>query len=54
MKMTHYYWKEKSKIIVQNAVMGHMGQKHTHSIEEFEEWKKEIPKEHLVNLDSEK
>lgn len=50
--MRFYYWKEGNEIVVQNMVAGHEGQKHRHSLEDFENWKQQIKNpEHLVNLD---
>lgn len=48
--MNFYYWKEGNKIVVQNMIMGMEGQKHSHSPQEFEEWKKDIPEENLIKL----
>lgn len=54
-KMYHYFWREGDKVVVQNAVMGQMGQQHTHTPEGFERWKKDnkIDPECLINLDEE-
>lgn len=51
--MRHYYCKEDGKIVVQNAVAGHLGQKHEHTPEEFEQWVKDndIKPQQLINLD---
>jgi len=49
-EMNFYYWKEGDKIVVQNMVMGMKGQEHTHTIKEFEVWKKDIPKKNLIKL----
>lgn len=49
--MYHYYWREGDKIVVQNMVGPYEGQKHEHTKEEFEEWKKNINPEHLIDLD---
>lgn len=49
-EMNFYWWKENDKITVQNAVMGHMGQKHEHTIKGFNEWKKDIKPERLIKL----
>jgi hypothetical protein len=38
---------KQSLIHVQNAVMGHLGQHHVHTPEEFEEWKKGISEDCL-------
>lgn len=35
---------------VQNAVMGHFGQKHEHTPEDFQRWKKGIPDEDIIFL----
>lgn len=48
--MNFYYWKENGKIIVQNAAMGIMGQKHEHTPEDFKRWKKDIPAKNLIKI----
>lgn len=35
---------------VQNAVMGHMGQNHTHTKEDFERWSKDIDPQDIIYL----
>ena len=52
--MNFYYWKEGEKVVVQNAVMGMMGQKHTHTQKGFRDWIKRsnIPQENLIDLDN--
>jgi hypothetical protein len=37
-------------IHVQNAVMGHYGQHHVHTKEDFKKWAKDISKENLIDL----
>lgn len=51
--MTHYHWQQDGMIVVQNAVMGNLGQKHEHTPEDFRAWIKSnsIDPEHLVDLD---
>jgi len=49
-EMNFYYWKEGSKIVVQNMVMGMEGQKHEHTIEEFKKWKKDISEKNLIKI----
>lgn len=52
--MRHYWWEEDGKIVVQNAVAGHLGQKHEHTPEEFERWVKDndIKPELLIRVDT--
>ena len=53
-KMRTYYYKEGDMIIAQNTVMDQFGQKHKHTIEDWEEWKKNAPEIELINLDDKK
>jgi hypothetical protein len=53
--MTFYCHKEKNgTITVQNAVMGHLGQRHNHTEAEFKEWRNDIPDKQIVWLDKER
>lgn len=49
-EMNFYWWREKGKIVVQNAIMGMMGQKHTHTEADFERWSKDIPPKNLIEI----
>ena len=49
-QMRFYWWREGDKIVVQNAVMGMMGQKHVHTERDFKEWAKGIKPEYLIEL----
>jgi hypothetical protein len=49
-EMNFYWWKENGKIIVQNMIMGLKGQKHEHTPEDFEQWKKDIPAKNLTQI----
>lgn len=51
-EMNFYWWEENGQIVVQNCVMGMMGQKHTHTKEDFNAWKKDIVPEHLIHLET--
>ena len=51
-EMRFYWWVEKRKIVVQNCVMDMMGQKHIHTKKEFEQWKKNVPPESLIHIES--
>lgn len=54
MQMNHYITKTADGLIhVQNAVMGHFGQHHVHTKEDFEAWvkKNKIHKENIIMLD---
>lgn len=47
-KMTYYCHKlENGNIEVQNAIMGQLGQNHTHTPRDFEEWQKDIPNDQI-------
>ena len=48
--MKHYYWEKDNKIIVQNCVMGMMGQQHEHTKDDFADWirKNKIKEENLI------
>jgi len=48
--MRFYYWRENGKITVQNMVGGYSGQKHTHTLKEFKEWKKNIDPKLLTEI----
>lgn len=50
-EMNFYYWHEKDKVVVQNAVMGMMGQKHVHTEKDFKQWRKDISPKNLICLD---
>ena len=46
-----FYWrKENGLIIVENWVMGMKGQTHSHTPAEFEEWKKNVPEDDLIDV----
>jgi hypothetical protein len=51
LEMNFYYWEEGDKIVVQNMAMGLCGQKHTHTPEDFDRWKKDIPIKNLIHID---
>ena len=51
-EMYFYYHRENGKVIVQNAIMGMLGQEHEHSEEEFKEWSKDIPEKYLININN--
>jgi hypothetical protein len=49
--MNFYCTKEADgSIHVQNAVMGHLGQHHVHTLEDFEQWGKGVDLAHIVML----
>ena len=50
-EMNFYYWIKNDKVVVQNMLMGMEGQRHEHTVEEFKEWKKDIPKKNLIKLE---
>jgi len=51
----HFYWWHKSNmIVVQNVIMGNLGQKHEHTEEDFKEWSKDIPVHCLHELKTER
>jgi len=53
-QMSHYVTKTADGLIhVQNAVMGHFGQHHVHTEEDFEAWvkKQKIAPEHIIQLE---
>lgn len=50
MEMNFYYWEEGDRIVVQNMIMGMKGQEHKHTKQEFEEWKRDIPKKNLIKV----
>lgn len=51
LEMRFYYHREKGRIVVQNAIMGMMGQEHTHTEKDFKQWARDIPSHCLVDLD---
>jgi hypothetical protein len=50
LQMMFYWWKEGGKVVVQNMIMGYVGQKHEHTPEEFEKWRADVPGKNLVHL----
>ena len=49
-EMNFYYWKENGKIVVRTSIMGMLGQRHEHTLEDFKKWKKDIPEKYLIHI----
>jgi len=54
LEMNFYWWKKGKKIVVQNAAMGMLGQKHEHTLKDFNRWKKDIPEKNLIHINTNK